>query len=45
MKSVLQRTALAAAFLAAISVFAGCKNIGGGGIQPANKRVYGNRSV
>ena len=30
MKSVLQRTALAAAFLAAISVFAGCGNMEGG---------------
>ena len=30
MKSVLQRTALAAVFLAVISIFAGCNNIGGG---------------
>ena len=37
MKSVLQRTALAAAFLAAISVFAGCKNIGGGGANLPTK--------
>lgn len=40
MKSVLQRTALAAAFLAAISVFAGCKNIGGGGASSLPTKEY-----
>ena len=40
MKSVLQRTALAAAFLAAISVFAGCNNIGGGGASSLPTKEY-----
>lgn len=40
MKSVLQRTALAAAFFAAISVFAGCKNIGGGGASSLPTKEY-----
>lgn len=40
MKRVLQRTALAAAFLAAISVFAGCKNIGGGGASSLPTKEY-----
>ena len=40
MKSVLQRTALAAAFLAVISIFAGCNNIGGGGASSLPTKEY-----